>query len=121
MARNDQREALGIHVQRAIAAARMTLVQLTRQYPHITEKGFMRPTDTGRLYRRIGLVLLQLPPQLLEKLLALQANVGLCKLRAIANRKRSLQENVTKVRLTIIELSNHKPGLKKTTPAKKVA
>ena len=109
MTRIDNRQPVGVHVKRAIEAAGMTTAQLIREYPHTTEKGYMRPTDTGSLYRRIGLVLLQIPAPLLEKLKAIQANVGLTKLRKLGNTKRSLQENISAVRLLIVELVRRPP------------
>ncbi len=121
MTRNANLEPLKVHVQRALDAARMTKTQLMREYPFITPQGYMRPTDNGSLYRRVGLALLALPPQLLEKLLTIQESVGWTKLRRIGNRKRTLNENITKVRLLIIELGSAKPGLKKTSLARKVA
>jgi hypothetical protein len=109
MTRNSNLEPLGMHVRRSIAAANMTMAQLIREYPHITPEGYMRPTDNGLLYRRVGIALLQLPAPLLEKLLVVETNIGWKKLRKLGNRKRSLQENISKVRLLIIELSARKP------------
>lgn len=122
MTRNANLEPLGLHLRRALAAAQMSVAQLTREYPHVTEKGYTRPTDNGRLYRRVGIALLALPPALLEKLLAIEANVGWKKLRKIGNRKRSVEENITKVRLLILELSKATgPSIKKASSPRKAA
>lgn len=106
------REPVGDHVQRAIDAARMTKAQLMQKYPCVTENGFLRPTDTGSLYRRIGLVLLKLPPELFDKLISEQSNIGLSKLRVLAKKKRSLQENISKVRLILIAVKAAKAAAK---------
>lgn len=122
MTRNARLVALGTHVKRSIAAAKMTMAQLMREYPHVTPEGYTRPTDNGSLYRRVGLALLQLPPALLDKLLAIDKNIGWKKLRILGNKDRSVQENISKVRLLILELSApDRPTIKKTSPKKKAS
>lgn len=107
---STNKEPVGCHVELALEAAKMTKLKLMQKYPYITEKGYLRPSSTGSLYRRIGVALLQIPPSLLKSLLSVQKDVGLTNLREIGKKSRSLQENISKVRLMILALNTSTDG-----------